>query len=200
MAFELIYTSLPSGIMAGRSGFCVAAHTENMPERLVLMVEKFSIFDHSSVLEKYSLNKLCYCGCDYFVLTRSADCGKDYTGRTNFISHHLILSAAEIAKYPNPADILLQYSWLNSYTKSPQKIKEPPDLSKITFEKHVPCKTWGEICSGFLQTYFTNGGRNGVGLQAGFRFTLGKGGFDSIKANDKLPEKPKTTISLKGVK
>ena len=61
-------------------------------------------------------------------------------------------------------------------------------------------KTWGEICSGFLQTYFTNGGRNGVGLQAGFRFTLGKGGFDSIKANDKLPEKPKTTISLKGVK
>ena len=61
-------------------------------------------------------------------------------------------------------------------------------------------KTWGEICSGFLQTYFTNGGRNGVGLQAGFRFTLGKGGFDSIKANDKLPEMPKTKITLKGVK
>lgn len=131
--------------MAGRSGFCVAAYTENMPERLVLMVEKFSNFDHASVSEKYSLNKLTYSGCDYFVLTRSADCGKDYTGRTNFISHHLVLSAAEIAKYPNPADILLQYNWLNSYTKAPQKIKEPPNLSKIAFEKHVPCKTWGEI-------------------------------------------------------
>ena len=145
MAYELIYTSLPSGIMAGRSGFCVAAYTENMPERLVLMVEKFSNFDHCGVSEKYSLNKLCHSNIDYYVLTRSADCGKDYTGRTNFISHHLVLSANEIAKYPNPADILLQYNWLNSYTKAPQKIKEPPDLSKISFEKHVPCKTWGEI-------------------------------------------------------
>ena len=34
-------------------------------------------------------------------------------------------------------------------------------------------KTWGDRFSGFFQTYFTNGGRNGVGLQAGFRWMLG---------------------------
>ena len=34
-------------------------------------------------------------------------------------------------------------------------------------------KTWGQRFTGFFQTYFTNGGRNGVGLQAGFRWMLG---------------------------
>ena len=34
-------------------------------------------------------------------------------------------------------------------------------------------KTWGERFTGFFQTYITNGGRNGVGLQLGFRWALG---------------------------
>lgn len=57
-------------------------------------------------------------------------------------------------------------------------------------------KTWGEVCTGFLQTYFTNGGRNGVGLQGGFRFTLGKGGLASLKTNNNIPELPATKIML----
>lgn len=56
-------------------------------------------------------------------------------------------------------------------------------------------KTWGEVCTGFLQTYFTNGGRNGVGFQAGFRFTLGKGGLGSLKTSN-MPELPATKIML----
>ena len=35
-------------------------------------------------------------------------------------------------------------------------------------------KTWGDRFTGFFQTYLTNGGRNGVGLQAGFRWAIGK--------------------------
>ncbi len=57
-------------------------------------------------------------------------------------------------------------------------------------------KTWGEVCTGFLQTYFTNGGRNGVGIQGGFRFTLGKGGLSSIKTSNNMPELPATKIML----
>lgn len=57
-------------------------------------------------------------------------------------------------------------------------------------------KTWGEVCTGFLQTYFTNGGRNGVGIQGGFRFTLGKGGLASIKTSNNMPELPATKIML----
>lgn len=57
-------------------------------------------------------------------------------------------------------------------------------------------KTWGEVCTGFLQAFITNGGRNGVGLQAGFRFTLGKGGLSSLKTSNNMPELPKTQINL----
>lgn len=35
-------------------------------------------------------------------------------------------------------------------------------------------KSCGERFTGFFQTYITNGGRNGVGLQAGFRWAIGK--------------------------
>ena len=51
-----------------------------------------------------------------------------------------------------------------------------PNLSIDPFVKYGVGvrKSWGERYTGFFQTYITNGGRNGVGLQAGFRWTLGK--------------------------
>jgi len=62
-------------------------------------------------------------------------------------------------------------------------------------------KTWGERFTGFFQTYLTNGGRNGVGLQAGFTWAFG-GGKDKKageqkqqKALNQTPMK-KTEISL----
>jgi len=73
-----------------------------------------------------------------------------------------------------------------------------PELSVKPFVRYGigVRKTWGEVCTGFLQTYFTSGGRNGVGLQAGFRFTLGKGGLGSLKSSNNMPELPKTQINL----
>ncbi len=50
-----------------------------------------------------------------------------------------------------------------------------PELSVKPFAKYGIGirKTWGERLTGFFQTFFTSGGRNGVGLQAGVRITLG---------------------------
>ena len=53
--------------------------------------------------------------------------------------------------------------------------------------------------SGFFQIYFTNGGRNGVGLQAGFRWALGKDGTKPRIIENKIPEKPKTEIILRNI-
>ena len=77
-----------------------------------------------------------------------------------------------------------------------------PELSIKPFVKYGVGvrKTWGERCVGFLQAYFTNGGRNGVGLQAGFRFTLGKDPGSSIKTSGKVPELPKTHVTLNSIK
>ena len=54
-------------------------------------------------------------------------------------------------------------------------------------------KSWGEKFTGYFQTYITNGGRNGVGLQAGFRWSLGK----EKPTTQKSPTK---AIKLKGTK
>ena len=50
-----------------------------------------------------------------------------------------------------------------------------PELSVKPFVKYGVGvrKTFGERLTGFFQSFFTNGGRNGVGFQAGLRWTLG---------------------------
>ena len=58
-------------------------------------------------------------------------------------------------------------------------------------------KSWGERLSGFLQTYITNGGRNGVGFQAGFSFAIGKDYGSKVNTSGKLPEIKKLELSLK---
>ena len=77
-----------------------------------------------------------------------------------------------------------------------------PNLSIDPFVKYGVGirKAWGERFTGFLQTYITNGGRNGVGIQAGFRWTLGKTQPSVKKASGNLPELPKTEIILNNIK
>lgn len=55
-------------------------------------------------------------------------------------------------------------------------------------------KTWGDRLTGHFQTYMTNGGRNGVGLSAGFRWAIGKNSSGDIKG--KTPELKPTKITL----
>ncbi len=83
-----------------------------------------------------------------------------------------------------------------------------PELSVKPYVKYGVGvrKTWGERLTGFFQTYITNGGRNGVGLQAGFTWALGRG--NDKKANEakiqkslnKVPELENTDIVLNGKK
>ena len=71
-----------------------------------------------------------------------------------------------------------------------------PELSVKPFVKYGVGvrKSWGERFTGFFQTYFTNGGRNGVGLQLGLRFMLGKSPKKTL--NSPVPELKKTVIKV----
>lgn len=73
-----------------------------------------------------------------------------------------------------------------------------PELSVKPFVKYGVGvrKTWGERMTGFLQCYFTNGGRNGVGFQGGFRWAIGSSPKSAPKSCNKTPELPKPKISL----
>lgn len=72
-----------------------------------------------------------------------------------------------------------------------------PELSVKPFVKYGIGirKTWGERLTGFFQTYFTGGGRNGVGFQLGFRMTLGKGGNGYAKKGS-VPALPSAKVRL----
>ena len=49
-------------------------------------------------------------------------------------------------------------------------------------------KTWKDSITGYLQTMIRNGGRNGIALSFGFRWTLGKNN------NNKLLQKENPTV------
>jgi outer membrane autotransporter protein len=58
-------------------------------------------------------------------------------------------------------------------------------------------KSWGDRLAGFFQTYVTNGGRNGVGFQAGFSFAIGKDSKSNVNTTGRLPEIKKLELTLK---
>jgi len=62
-------------------------------------------------------------------------------------------------------------------------------------------KTWGERFSGFLQAFLMSGGRNGIGLQGGFKWAIGADGTGHITSKDaSTPQMKKTTINLQNQK
>lgn len=73
-----------------------------------------------------------------------------------------------------------------------------PELSVKPFVKYGVGvrKSWGEKFTGFFQTYITNGGRNGVGLQLGFRWMLGDKS-SSKKTTSQTPQNKKVIKSMK---
>ena len=81
-----------------------------------------------------------------------------------------------------------------------------PDLSVKPYVRYGVGvrKTWGERFTGFLQAFVTNGGRNGVGLQGGFSWSIGKDYSKSSsekkeqKTSSSVQKKP-TKITLKGL-
>ena len=78
-----------------------------------------------------------------------------------------------------------------------------PNMSVKPFVKYGAGvrKTWGERLTGFIQTFITNGGRNGIGFQAGFKWFLGKENSSKAKkSQNKMPEKEQTKITLKNIK
>ena len=95
MPQQLIYTSAPRGIVAGRSGHCTVARSASMREAVMLQLERFCYYQHLSLSGGHE-RPIFACrimdirGARFHVLSRIQDAGLDFTGRTNFIAHHLV--------------------------------------------------------------------------------------------------------------
>ena len=153
MPEQLIFTSKPTGIQPGRSGFQIVAQHSTINHRLAAALEKESIYEFSDtshalpVICKYQRIEI---GDDRFlVLTRMQSCGVDFTGRPNHIAHHLIFTQDEIPACPPSAIFALWQGWRHKWDNKPRylggwdRINYENEAEPFFFTRFsLPAKTW----------------------------------------------------------
>ena len=163
MPQQLIYTSAPRGIVAGRSGHCTVARSALMREALMLQLEKLCYYQHLSLSGGqdrpiFTCRIIDIRGTRFHVLSRIQDAGLDFTGRTNFIVHHLVFTPEEIRHFPTPPVILGDWQgWITLWAKEPQLLENEDwsQLIELAGKTAMPAQTWQQI---------TGDAANGYGL------------------------------------
>ncbi len=98
MAYELMITSVPKGLKPGSYGFCPVVCTKGMTEPVLKTLESLSGYLRIEGPCKPVAYSCCVCdiaGKKVRVLSRVADAEQDYSGRTNKIASHVVLSDRE---------------------------------------------------------------------------------------------------------
>ena len=152
MIEELIFTSSERGLQIGKSGFCTVASTPNMASNLTRMLESLSGYRHlftpgSPDAAKnpvvYSLLQVKVGGEQKYVMSRVADAGVDYSGRSNKIAHHVSLPEKS-EKTGSPTRMLLDKQFFcNHWEGDPKQLKPRPLLKKSSAPG--PCKFWEKV-------------------------------------------------------
>ena len=152
MIEELIFTSSERGLQIGKSGFCTVASTPDMASNLTRMLESLSGYRHlftpgSPEAVKnpvvYSLLKVKVGGEQKYVMSRVADAGIDYSGRSNKLAHHISLPEKS-EKAGSPTRILLDKQFLcNHWEGDPRQLQRRPLLNKASAPG--PCKFWKKV-------------------------------------------------------
>jgi hypothetical protein len=128
MAQQLVYTSAGKLLDAGRSGFGTVARSKSLSPLLVSAIERVSQFANIRGTERSRVifvhRRIVAANNRVHLISRIADAGADYTGRTNHIAHHLIVSQEEMngaaARGITPADVLMQFPWLPRWEGAPK--------------------------------------------------------------------------------
>lgn len=157
MAFQMVYTSVRSGLVAGRSGFCTAARHREIKESLVARLEDFSAqYDRGIAADGtlpvvYQHRIVTIRDQRHHVLMRLGDAGNDYTGRTNHIAHCVVVEPSEIAGLSiSPAEAILALSqrafWRSQYDEAAQffGVGDLIDLGTLPPGASLPAARWRE--------------------------------------------------------
>ncbi len=176
MAYELIYTSAPSGLVPGSSGFCIVACTKGMNLRLTRQLEAMSAYKplYPHYADNAWDNPVSHSHCTFdgngvrqHILSRICFNGVDYTGRSNKLASHLVLSTQEAATAAGgPASLFLrdglfkEASWEIKTEQFFQQLPIPETQATA-----VKCSTWEQLTGdagwgGFLaQSHLDNPGK-----------------------------------------
>ena len=141
MASQLLYTSAPRLLEAGRTGFGTVARHRAVGGLLVASVERVSQFARLSGLSTRRVvlsHRIIHAGAaSYHVLSCIRVAGSDYTGRTNHLAHHLIADAREARAAAEagitPADVLKQMRWLTTWSEAPRFFEPNEEIALTSF-------------------------------------------------------------------
>lgn len=153
MAWQLIYTSAPRLLEAGRSGFGTVARHRQISPLLVSACERASQFARLPGLDAGRLvlaHRIVAAGGERFhVLSCIRDAGSDHTRRTNHLAHHLIVEEREIAHLrapaPSPAEILLAMPWLSSWNQVPRWFDAADKIDLAIFAQRGGGGAWARL-------------------------------------------------------
>lgn len=144
MSLQLIFTSVPGGLEAGKYGYCTVARHRELPARLIRLLEGWSYLQEHGPASPpvHVYRRVDVGGKTWAVLTRIADAGTDYSGRSNFIAHHLILTQTETAQAPSPALILRDgKGWLDRW-EGPARYLDADTRFSWPGEDESPGEAW----------------------------------------------------------
>lgn len=159
MPQQLIYTSAPRGLSAGRSGFCTVAMTAGMREALALQIEQLSYFEHAAHPAGQVIRAsrvLDVRGTRYFVLSRVQDCGLDFTQRTNFIAQHLVFSLDDLREVATAPEIFRRWDgWITRWEGESRLLPADDSFGNLFVipRREPPARHWarlsGDAANGF---------------------------------------------------
>lgn len=126
MSFEFVHTSVAKGLR-GDSGFAVAVATRGLPAALEPALAELSAYDFDGTRAvgadaiDWAHRILSVSGRSYTVLSRTAPCGSDWSGRRNRIAHHVVVETHERA----PAGPAWMLSLFKGFHESVPAVDEP---------------------------------------------------------------------------
>jgi len=147
MPLQLIFTSAPRGLVAGRSGFCTVARHASLSERLTQQLEALGTPHDASEGETFTFRRLEAGSQTWYVLSRFVARGLDYSQRDNRLAHHVVFTAEEAAVLPPPAAVALRWNeWKDTWSEEPTWLKE--DTRPLPLASHpvlTPAAGWREF-------------------------------------------------------
>jgi hypothetical protein len=153
MSFELLYTSAPAGLKPGTRGFTTVQCTDGIPSNVALRLETLSGYRHLFPPSdpRASENPVCYshlrvpiAGKPTSVISRIADYGADYSGRTNKIAHHVVLEPSELTE-AGPGWLTRQKNFLrDAWDGTTRLLPAGPVIPSGSLALRV-CESWKAI-------------------------------------------------------
>jgi hypothetical protein len=151
LSMELVHTSAPRGLRSGARGFCTVAATQGMPTDLMDRLESMSGFKQALDAADprpravFSHVVLSVGGVPMQLLSRIGPAPADYSGRTNRIAHHVMLSESERPTAGPAAVLSAEGIFEEHWSGEPRTINR---RLKVDLEPVLPrpCEAWAALC------------------------------------------------------